>query len=331
MGITTTFMLHEKEEDGLTIYTLENTQTGFAVSVIPQMGNNAFKLMYEGSNLLWFPFETIAEFVDNPRLCGIPLLAPWANRLDRDGILVGKQNFELNTSLNNFSRDENGLPIHGLLSLSPHWKVISSEIAETFVELTSKLEFWKYPNYMSHFPFAHELMMSYILQNNMLTVILEVTNLSEEAMPVHLGFHPYFQFPNTNRTDWKFSIPALDLHQLDGKLLPTGKTEPNPFRRLTELKYSQLDDVFSNIPPEARNFVCNAGPYQLHVEFGETYPVAVVYAPASRDVICFEPMTALTNAINDYATKQEIKPLLQIIEPNQTWKGDFSVTISVND
>src|SRR5829696_1360423 len=68
---------------------------------------------------------------------GVPLLYPWANRLDRD----------IESPL--VRRDPNGLPIHGVLAASPHWEVVSHR------PLTARLDFGAYPDYTAVFPYPH--------------------------------------------------------------------------------------------------------------------------------------------------------------------------------
>src|SRR5204863_4788724 len=65
------------------IVTLEDTRNQTVVSIITSVGNMAYELKVKGQNTLRFPFASIDEFKANPNgLHGIPLLAPWANRLD---------------------------------------------------------------------------------------------------------------------------------------------------------------------------------------------------------------------------------------------------------
>src|SRR6266516_3498801 len=52
---------------------------------------------------------------------GIPLLHPWANRLAGDGYRVNGTAVRLRADSPLVSRDEQGLPIHGLLGGTPHW------------------------------------------------------------------------------------------------------------------------------------------------------------------------------------------------------------------
>jgi aldose 1-epimerase len=57
------------------------------------------------------------------------------------------------------------------------------------------------------------------------------------------------------------------------------------------------------------------------VIYGPKYPIAVVYAPAGRDFICFEPMTGPTNAFNLHH-EGKYKDL-QTIQPEGKWVESF--------
>jgi aldose 1-epimerase len=60
---------------------------------------------------------------------------------------------------------------------------------------------------------------------------------------------------------------------------------------------------------------------RLAVLYGPKYTVAVVYSPADRDFICFEPMSGPTNAFN---LKQAGKyDQLQSIAPGGKWQESF--------
>ncbi len=54
--------------------------------------------------------------------------------------------------------------------------------------------------------------------------------------------------------------------------------------------------------------------------FGAGYDVAVVYAPANDDVVCFEPMTAPTNPF-------EGGHRLRRVEPGARFTAEFAVTV----
>ena len=67
------------------------------------------------------------------------------------------------------------------------------------------------------------------------------------------------------------------------------------------LATTQLDDVFSNLvrgPDNRAEFWVEAGGEEISVIYGPKYTVAVIYAPPGKDFVCFEPMSAITDAFN---------------------------------
>ena len=59
------------------------------------------------------------------------------------------------------------------------------------------------------------------------------------------------------------------------------------------------------------------------MRYGKKFPVAIIYSPPSGSFVCFEPMSALTDAFNlDHAG---IAAGLQHIGPGETWRESFFV------
>jgi aldose 1-epimerase len=188
--------------------------------------------------------------------------------------------------------------------------------------MTSRIEFWRYPEWMAQFPFAHNIEMTYRLAEGVLEVETSIENLSTEAMPVSLGYHPYFQLHDSPRDEWKVQLPAREKVSLSPTLVPTGERTPNPYTGEVALKGISLDDVFTSLNTPAVFSV--AGKQQkIEVEYGSKYIVAVVYAPAGRGFICFEPMTGITNAFN--AAQRGQYPELQKIAVGGTWRESFKI------
>ena len=94
--------------------------------------------------------------------------------------------------------------------------------------VTTRLEFYRVPIYMAQFPFAHTLTMTYRLSAGELEVRTRIDNLSTEPMPVTIGFHPYFQLTDSNRSDWTLSVPARTHWLLDNR--PESRTPSEPPR-----------------------------------------------------------------------------------------------------
>ena len=82
---------------------------------------------------------------------------------------------------------------------------------------------------------------------------------------------------------------------LDDNLVPTGATETPAFRHGV-LEDRSLDDGYE-LPERPRPFTVTAAGRTLGVEFLEGYTHAQVFAPAGHELICFEPMTAPSNAL----------------------------------
>ena len=91
-----------------------------------------------------------------------------------------------------------------------------------------------------------------------------------------------------------------------------------------ELGSTILDDVFTTLDRDAKGmaaFSIEGEKQKITVLFGEKFPVSVIYAPAGRNFICFEPMTAITNAFN-LAQANKYRGL-QSIPAQGDWRESF--------
>ena len=166
------------------------------------------------------------------------------------------------------------------------WKLIEAKADATGAWVTNKLDFYRNPQWMKQFPFAHTLEMTYRLQDGVLEVRTKIENLSVEPMPVAIGFHPYFQLTDSSREDWTLSVGAKTRWLLADNKIPTGETEaigkffPDP--HAIALKDFDLDDVFGDLERDAqgRAVVSVKGKgQQLDVLVGPNYRSLVLYSP----------------------------------------------------
>ena len=72
-------------------------------------------------------------------------------------------------------------------------------------------------------------------------------------------------------------------------------------------------------------FTVAGGRERLTVAYGPKFSVAVVYAPRGQDYICFEPMSAITNAFN--LAHDGLYQELQSVAPGATWKESFWMSV----
>jgi len=305
---------------------LEDRKNQTTVAIAPSVGNIAFEMTVKGKNLFWFPFASVEEFRKKPALCGNPLLAPWANRLDENAFYANGKKYTLNPGLGNLRMDGFQHPIHGLLLFASDWQVTALKADSKGAWATSRLEFSRRPDWMAQFPFAHAIEMTYRLSGGALEVATRVTNQSADSMPLSLGYHPYFQVHDAPRDAWTVKLAAASEWLLSKELIPTGRTRPIrelvPDPDAVPLKGRALDNVFGELSDRA-TFSVQGKTQKIEVVYGPKYPVAVVYAPQgqNRDFICFEPMTGITNAFN--LAHRGVYKALQTIPPGQSWQESF--------
>jgi aldose 1-epimerase len=303
---------------------LQDGKSQTTVSIMPSRGNNAFEMKVKGKNVIQFPFASAAEFRTRGNLNGVPFLAPWANRLNEMAFYANGKRYTLNAQLGNV---RGPVPMHGFLTTVP-WEVVEVKADQNSAWLTAKLDFYKQPDWMAQFPFAHTIEMTHRLKDGALEVAVKLNNLSAAPMPVSVGFHPYFQVNDAPRNEWTFSVGAKT-HWIGRQNLPTGETEPiekiipNPQGGPLNMR---LDDVFGDlIPDESGKAVMwvQGKSEKVEVVFGPKYRAAVVYFPGGpRDnFICFEPMAAITDAMN--LAQKGLYKELQSIPAGQSWQESF--------
>jgi aldose 1-epimerase len=315
--------------DGIEVVELADAARHTVVSIAPSIGNMAYEIKVRGKNILWFPFHSPADLKAEPTFCCVPFLAPWANRLDDDAYWANGKKYLLNPDLGNVRRDNHQKPIHGLLNFSAAWTLVSVEADARSAYATSRIEFWKHPELMAQFPFAHNITMTYRLHNGEVEVETTLENLSTDAMPVAIGYHPYFHLDDEPRDRWKVHLAARDHLVLSNLLIPTGERKPVEFADPHPLHVSQLDDVFADLIRGAdgrARFWVEGKKQRIAVTYGPKYTVAVVYAPSAREFICFEPMATITDAFN--LAHSGVYKELQSIPPGGQWKESFWITPS---
>lgn len=316
--------------EGIEVVRISDTSHGTEVSVAVSIGNLAYEMKVNGKNVLYVPFLSLAELKSHPTLGGNPFLAPWANRIDQLAYYANGKRYLLNADLQNLVfLYSGGIPNHGLLAFCPHWQVTSLDANSHSAHVTSRLEYWKYPDLMAQFPFAHTLEMTYRLSNGVLEVETTIENQSAESMPVAIGYHTYYQLDDAPRAQWKVHIPAKEHLAVTRQLLPTGESRPMDLSNVLMLGDLHLDDLFTKLirEPDGRaEFSVSGEKQQISVYYGPKYKAAVVYAPRGGNFICFEPMAAITNAFN-LAHSGAYKEL-QSIPPGGQWHESFWIAPS---
>ena len=231
---------------------LVDTAAQMNVSVVWSM-SNAWRVQVKGKDLVRTS-ATLADFQARPGLNGVPLLAPFANRLDETAFYANGRKYNFDLELGNVRAP---IPSTGYVNGSKAWQLVEARADQRSAWVTCRLDFYKIPLFMAQFPFAHTITMTYRVSDGALEVRTRLDNLSTEAMPVAIGFHPIFELPDGNRDDWTVSLDAKT-HWIEiPQRLPTGETQPieNFFgsdRTSIQLKkYALIDDVFTDLIRDA--------------------------------------------------------------------------------
>lgn len=320
------FQAQRLKKNSADIVQLRDTEQDLLVSVIPSHGNIAYELLHGDANWLWSPFnDPPTEMNGSASLFGIPLLSPWANRLSSDSYSVNGADYVLNRRLNNLRVDHNYLAIHGLVLFAP-WAVAEIGADANGAYLQSTLDFTRRPDWMAQFPFAHRLEMTHRLSDGRLWVYLSITNDSSQPIPLSLGFHPYFRLPGEeDRNAWSIRCAGRKHFKLSDHYIPTGETEEFDGQAPVHLNPGfQLDDVYTDLRREESGyalFQLTGTKKQLTVGFGPKFPVGVIYAPGAKNYVCFEPMTAPTDAL--HLSQSRLCEPLQEVGPGETWTEHF--------
>jgi len=317
---------------------LEDTKNQIVVSILPTVGNIVFSMKVKGQDILRWPYASIEEFKSRPALSGIPFVGPWANRLDEQAFYANGKRYAFDMNLGNI---RGAIPIHGFLSTTDQWQVVEAKADGNSAWVHSKLEFFKQPMWMKQFPFAHTIEITHRLQDGILQIATRITNMSEEPMPVTIGFHPYYKLTDSTREEWTISVGARKHWLLSSQKIPTGETEAveNFFRnsQAVALKDYNLDDVFSDLARDLQgraHMILKGKRQQLDVMLDANWRSVVIWSPqppvtsgggqpgqGDPNFIAFEPMAGITDAMN-LAHKGLYKEL-QSIPSGSSWEARF--------
>ncbi len=275
-------------------------------------------LRHEGAELL-AGRSGVRAYAQRGSTMGIPLLYPWANRLAALRYPGPHGDVQLARENPLLKFDPNGLPIHGAIPGSLEWEVLGRPSAAAN-ELRARLH-WQRPELLEIFPFAHVLEVRARIDDATLTIetSVDAPGDSPVPVPVSFGYHPYLTLPGSDRRAWQVELPVTRELLLDDRMIPTGVAEPLARDRFP-LGDESLDDAYAGLRHPAV-FAVSAGARRIELELREGYSFAQLYAPAGESFVCFEPMTAPTNALIS-------RDALPVVEAGGGFAAAFAVSVT---
>jgi galactose mutarotase-like enzyme len=284
---------------------------------LPDLGMLGVSLRHRGAELLALPGGL--DGYRAGRVTGLPLLAPWANRLgsgryEVDGVAVDLGDFGDAGHLRalGLHTDEHGLPIHGTMTAQPGWQVARIDRRS----LVTRFDFGTRPDLLASFPFPHLLRMAVTVEASTLTVTTTLAPTTDRPVPVAFGYHPYLRLPGVRREDVGLRLPPRRHLELDGRSIPTGAghdepAEDEPLGDRTFDEHYELGDD--------RRLAVRGGGRRVTVTVGDGYRWAQVFAPPAADFVCLEPLTAPINALVDGG--------YTLVRPGGSYTAEFTVRV----
>jgi aldose 1-epimerase len=303
--------------DGFEALTLGTSAGGgIEAAFVPGAGMVGCSLRHRGDELLG-QRGGLGAYVAERKTFGIPLLHPWANRLSEWRFRLAGREVAIDPQATPLRRDEQGLPMHGLLSAAGGWEVVRHEAVGDAAVLAARFDFAADDALLAAFPFAHEIRIEARLEGARLTLATTVLATGDAPVPISFGFHPYLRLPGIDRRDWLVEIPVREQLRLGPAMLPTGERvpvaiEPAPLGTRT------FDDAYV-APPDGAAFALEGGGRRIELAFGAGYPYAQVFAPPDDQLIAFEPMTAPANALVDGAAT--------LVAPGDDYRAVFTISV----
>jgi aldose 1-epimerase len=248
---------------------------------------------------------------------GIPLLYPWANRLDGIRYRAAGREVQLDTSSPLLHLDSHGLPMHGVPWSRLAWEPIESQRNR----LSAQLE-WSRKELLDIFPFPHRIELTATLHPEAVTLETTLIAGPDGPVPVSFGFHPYFGLSDLPRAKWRLRLPAMHRLLLDARGIPSGREELcNGFD--SEIGERSFDDGFALL--DARpSFSLAGGSRRITMELLAGYPYAQIFAPSEQEFVAIEPMTAPTSALTSGQG-------LRVLAPGERFEAAFRVRVETQD
>src|SRR6187549_4196228 len=116
------------------------------VSVVWSM-SNAWRIQVKGKDLVRTS-AALADFKARPGFNGMPLLAPFANRLDETAFYANGKKYNFDLELGNV---RGPIPSTGYVNGSKAWQLVEVKSDQRSAWVTCRLDFYKNPTYMAQF------------------------------------------------------------------------------------------------------------------------------------------------------------------------------------
>ncbi len=268
---------------------------GYTAWILPERGASCVRLSRLGAEVLRTP-ESADSYRENEFLWGTPLLF-LPNRISG-----GCFTFEGRTYRLPVNEPKTGCFLHGTLHRTP-FEVVTCDTERAVLRYEATRE----APYLS-FPHAFEIVVEWVIRESGLRQNAAVINRSEQDMPVALAFHTTFRLPLVEGSRPEETVLALDTAEEYGRdmdtFLPDGRvwTDHPDKEEMERGEYLPSEHTISRLfrmgaRHEMRLTDRRTGTSVRYLA-GASYGYWMVYNGGSRDFLCVEPQSWLSNCPN---------------------------------
>lgn len=255
---------------------------------------------------------------------GAPILLPFPNRVPGGRYTFAGREHQLDVN-------ERGRPnhIHGLVRGLP-WVVEDAAADDRSAWVRAYVDLHAHADVVRQYPFPCRVTVTTRLADDVLVHDAEVRNVGDGPLPMGYAIHPWFPASfDGARAETAVRVGSDRLWELRERV-PTGRVLEQTarglagFRRLDALEY---DDVFTDLPRRGDGAIEAAVRYPeltISLVASASFREWVVYAPHDPEVVCVEPYTCATNAVNLAA--DGVDAGLIVLRPGGVWRGTVRIS-----
>ena len=285
------------------------TAGALSATFLPDLGLTGVSLRCRGREHLALPGGLRA--LRTGATLGLPLLAPWANRLGSRhyraaGVDVDLAGLPLGT-------DTNGLPIHGLLVGKPGWRLDRRSAGGERAGFRASIDVDA-----PAFPYPHRIEVSVVAHEQSLALDTTVIPTGRRRVPVAFGWHPYLRLPGTPRSQWHLRLPSRTHLALDERRAPDGSDSSQRHGRANGSAGAPSMTCTSSAASAGWHWWPRTSRRSRSAVDPGTRTRRCGYRP-DDPFAALEPMTAATNSLVEGTTP--------LVEPGDSFTARFSLAV----
>ncbi|WP_430928732.1 aldose 1-epimerase [Polaribacter marinivivus] len=293
------FKIYQQNENNKEYIILESNNKQSYASICLDEGARVNDLMLNGNSII--KEQPNFDYRDS---YASSILFPFASRLEK-----GVYTFQNNT----YQLHKNDKGINALHGLVYNKKFELLDVKEHQDKCIATFKYYE-NNPPKGFPYNYELLVSYTLYKGDFQITLLVNNLDSAAFPFTIGWHPYFNCNDFSKAYLHFKSSKKIV--FDNNLI-TEAIKDFIINKKFYLENKQLDDCFI-LNEQGVDFITSEYHIKITSDALENY--LQLYTPKNKPIIAIEPMTGISNSLNN-----EIG--LQVLEPNKTYSVNFRIQL----